>query len=184
MPKFIGWVPTQTEFIDTFFELAPVSSSDIVYDLGSGDGRLLFSAIEKGAGKCTGVDIDPDRVNVAREAAKSKGLDGKVNFIEADVMNVDLSEASVITCYLFPTASAALRPKFEKELKPGTRIVMESFPVPGWKPVKTRETSGRYFYLYTIPAEKTADYDTVINNISGEPYDEYFDYYNQTNMPY
>ena len=164
MPKFVGWVPTQTEYIDSFFELAPVSSSDIVYDLGSGDGRLLFAAVEKGAGKCIGVDIDPDRVNVAREAAKSKGVDSKVNFVEADVMEVDLSEASVILCYLLTDASIELRPKFEKELKPGTRVVMESFPVPGWKPAKVKEINGRTFCYYTIPPEKTEDYVTIISN--------------------
>ena len=64
MPKFISWIPTPYEQIDPFFELAPVSSSDIVYDLGSGDGRLLFAALEKGAGKCIGIDIDPERVAV------------------------------------------------------------------------------------------------------------------------
>jgi len=180
MPKFIGWVPTQPEFIKAFFDLAPVSSADTVYDLGSGDGRLLFAALEQGAGRCVGVDIDPDRVNVAREAAISKGFDKKVSFIEADVMTVNLSEASVITCYLFPTASAALRPKFEKELKPGTRIVMESFPVPGWKPQKTSEVNMRNFYLYTMPPEHASDYDSV-NTQVGEPYDDYFDIYTQKN---
>lgn len=157
MPKFIEWIPTQPEFIDNFFELAPVSSSDIVYDLGSGDGRLLFAALEKGAGRCVGIDIDPDRVSVAREAAKSKGLDGKVTFVEADVMEVGLSEASVILCYLLSSASAALKPKFEKELKPGTRVIMETFAVPGWKPVKVKQVNGRDFYLYTMPPEKSED---------------------------
>lgn len=154
MPKFINWIPTQPECIDVFFELAPISSSDVVYDLGSGDGRLLFAALEKGAGKCVGVDIDPERVNYARAAAASKGLDGKVTFIKADVLITDLSSATVILCYLYPSASAALRSKFEKELKPGTRAVMESFPVPGWKPATVSNKQGRYFYLYIMPPEK------------------------------
>jgi len=183
MPKFIGWVPTQPEYIKAFFDLAPVSSTDTVYDLGSGDGRLLFAALEQGAGRCVGVDIDPDRVNVAREAAQSKGFNGKVSFIEADVMKVDLSDASVITCYLFPTASAALRPKFEKELKVGTRIVMESFPVPGWKPQKTSEVNMRNFFLYTMPPEHTSDYDSI-NTEAVEAYDEYFDIYSGKNEGY
>ncbi len=177
MPKFIGWVPTSPEFIDAFFELAPVSPSDVVYDLGSGDGRLLFAAAEKGAGRCVGVDIDPDRVKVATEAAQSKGMNGRVTFIEADVMTVDLSPASLVLCYLYPTASAALRPKFEKELKPGTRIIMESFPVPGWKAEKTNQTTGRTFYYYTVPAEHTADYDTAISNSVFEPYDSFYEQY-------
>ena len=155
MPKFVEWIPTQPEYIDPFFELAPVSSSDVVYDLGSGDGRLLFAALDKGAGRCVGIDIDPERVSFAREAVKSKGLESKITFVKADVMEVALSEASVILCYLLSTASAALGPKFEKELKPGTRVVMETFAVPGWKPTKIKETDGRSFYFYTMPPEKT-----------------------------
>ena len=74
MPKFIHWVPTKTEFINTFFELCPMSPSDVVYDLGSGDGRLLFAALGKGASKCVGIDIDPEQVKTSREAARSQGI--------------------------------------------------------------------------------------------------------------
>ena len=162
MPKFVKWVPTPSEFIDPFYELAPVSSFDIIYDLGSGDGRLLFAALEKGAGKCIGIEIDPECVNAARETAKNKGLDEKVTFIEGDVMAQNLSEASIILVYLLGSGSSALRPKFENELKSGTRIVIESFPVPGWKPAKTKETKGRSFYLYIMPPEKTEDYESVL----------------------
>jgi len=169
MPKFVSWVPTSPEYIDPFFELAPVSSDDIVYDLGSGDGRLLFAAIERGAGKGVGIDIAPERVNASREAAKAKGLDGKLTFIEADVMEQDLSAASVIVCYLFTSASIALRPKFENELKPGTRVVMELFPVPGWKPAKIKEINGRSFHLYIMPPEKTENYESVLT-------DSHYDY--------
>lgn len=173
MPRFIGWIPTQPEFINDFFELCPVSSSDVVYDLGSGDGRLLFAALEKGAIRCVGIDIDPDRVKDSRKAAENKGVVEKVSFVEADVMAVDLSEASIILCYLFPSASAALRPKFETELKPGTKIIMESFPVPGWNPVKVRESTGRSFYFYIMPPEKTEDYESALDTIS---YDDTYVY--------
>jgi SAM-dependent methyltransferase len=184
MPKFIGWVPTRDEYISAFFELAPLSSSDVVYDLGSGDGRLLFAALENGAETCVGIDIDPERVNEAKKAARSKGLDGKVTFIEADVLETDLSSATVILCYLYSTASAALRSKFEKELKPGTKIIMESFPVPGWKPVRFHIIKDRTFFLYTMPPEKTADYDDALNysNFPAYPYDEYSDYGAGTNF--
>ncbi len=161
MPKFVKWVPTRPECIAAFFELAPVGPDDVVYDLGSGDGRLLFAAAEKGAGKCTGLEIDPELVKATREAAKAKGLDGKVRFIEADVMGQDLSPATVVLCYCLASASAALRPKFEKELRPGTRVVMQMFPVPGWKPAKTLEMADRVFYLYNMPPERTEDYDSV-----------------------
>lgn len=167
MPKFVDWTPTQSEHIDAFFELAPLSSSDVVYDLGAGDGRLVFAALERGAGKCVGLEIDPDMVEMARELAKKKELEGKVTFIEADVTTVDLSLASVILCYLWPTASAALRKKFEKELKPGTKIIMETFPVRQWKAAKIIQKAGANFYLYVMPPERDAD-------VSEEPYFEPF----------
>ena len=153
MPKFIIWVPTSPEFMEGFFELAPLSSSDVVYDLGSGDGRLLFAALEKGAGKCVGIDIDPRMVGIAKEQAKEKGLDGRVTFIEGDFMEHDLSEATVIFCYLFPDAFFALRPKFEEELKPGTRVVSEVFSVPKWKETTTVEINRKTFRLYVMPPE-------------------------------
>jgi SAM-dependent methyltransferase len=168
MPKYIRWIPTQPEYINTFFELCPVSSSDVVYDLGSGDGRLLFAAVEKGAGRGVGLDIDPELVKTSSETAKYLGIENKVTFIEADVMEVDLSEATVVFCYLLSTASAELKPKFEKELKAGTRVVMESFPILNWKPVKVIDDNGRIFYFYIMPAEETEDYRTIV----GTPLDD------------
>ena len=153
MPKFVIWVPTMSEFINGFFELAPLSSSDVVYDLGSGDGRLLFAALEQGAGRCVGIDIDSKKVDEARELAREKGLDDKVTFIEGDFLDYDLSEATVILCYLFPEALRALRPKFERELQPGTRIVSEVFTVLGWKENKVLEVNRKHFNLYVMPPE-------------------------------
>lgn len=173
VPKYISWVPTQPEYVDTFFELCPVSSSDVVYDLGSGDGRLLFAAVEKGAARCVGIDIDPDLVKVSKEVAKNKGMDNKLTFIEADVTAVDISEASVVFCYLHSAASAALKPKFEKELKAETRIIMEAFPVMGWKPEKVIDNNGWRFYFYIMPAEKTEDYKIVVGT---QTYDDYYNF--------
>ncbi len=154
MPSFVGWVPTQPEFVDGFFELAPMSSSDVVYDLGCGDGRLLFAALEKGAGRAVGIDIDPERTVSCREEAKKRNLEDKVTFVKGDVLDANLADATVVFCYLITAASAALKPKFEAELKPETKVVMESFPVPGWKPARTFEKDYRSFYLYVMPAEQ------------------------------
>jgi ribosomal protein L11 methylase PrmA len=151
MPSFISWVPTPEEDIDVFFQLATVSQSDVIYDLGCGDGRLLFTALEKGAGKAVGIDIDPERISECKEIAKNKGLEDRIRFIESDVMDVNLSDATLIFCYLITAASAALKPKFASELKNGTRIVMESFPVPGWKPLETKNFGYKTFYLYQMP---------------------------------
>jgi len=155
MPSFISFIPTQTEYIDRFFEIAPVSSSDVVYDLGSGDGRLLFAALDKGAGRAVGVELDPERVSEARETAKNKGLEDRITFLEEDVLEASLADATLVFCYLSAKASADLKPKLEAELKPGTRVVMETFPVPGWKPVQTTDQEYRHFYLYTMPPETT-----------------------------
>jgi SAM-dependent methyltransferase len=157
LPTFISFIPTPNEDIENFFDLAPLSASDVVYDLGSGDGRLLFAALEKGAGKAVGIELNPLQVQKARDTAKIKGLEHRIVFQETDVMQSDLSEATVILCYLFTTASKALKPKFEAELKPGTRVVMESFPVPGWKPVQTTPPGHKQFYLYIMPPEPTAE---------------------------
>lgn len=154
MPSFIGFVPTPPECIDGFFELVEVSPSDVVFDLGSGDGRLLFAALEKGAGRVVGVDLDPELVSQARETAKSKGMADRASFIESDVLDTNLADATLVFCYLFPTASEALRPKFESELKPGTRIVMESFHIPGWTETKSILKEGKEFFLYVMPANK------------------------------
>lgn len=173
MMKFINWVPTRPESIDAFFELAPLSSSDIVYDLGSGDGRLLFAALKRGAGKCVGIDIDKNCVADAREKARKAGVEDKICFVQGDATEMDLSPASLVLCYMYPSASYALRSKLEEELKPGTRVVMETFPVPGWKPDKIHDIHDGKLYLYVMPIEKTEDYDDAINHLDFIPYYEY-----------
>jgi SAM-dependent methyltransferase len=150
--SFSGFIPTITEQIEAFFELAPLSQSDVVYDLGSGDGRLLFAALEQGAGNAVGVEFNAELVRESQETARLKGLLDRVTFMKADIMQVDLSGATVVFCYLSAAASAALKPKFELELKKGARVVMEFFPVPGWEPLKTIEKERKRFYLYAIPA--------------------------------
>ena len=158
MSSFVGFVPTHPQHVDAFFELAPLSESDVVYDLGSGDGRLVFAALHKGAGKAVGVELDQKLIGKARTAAKKEGLQDRASFLQTDLLTVNLSEASVVFCYLTPQASAALKPKLERELKPGARVVVESFPIPGWKPAQAtaRGYADYYeineFYLYVMPA--------------------------------
>lgn len=134
MTSFGDFIPTEPDLINAFFEIIPVSNKDIVYDLGCGDGRLLFAAIEHGAGKGVGIDIDPRVIAQAKDEAIKRDMEYKVLFHAGNVLDINISEATVVFAYLLGEGAYALRPKFETELKPGTRIVMESFPVPGWKP--------------------------------------------------
>ncbi|MFH1639162.1 MAG: methyltransferase domain-containing protein [Chloroflexota bacterium] len=164
MPSFIGWVPTPADRVDAFFELAPVTSEDVVYDLGSGDGRLVFAALAQGAGKAVGVELDPEHFRHAEETARNQGFVEKASFVNADVMKVNLAAASLVLCYLYPTASRALRPKLERELRPGSRVVMETFAIPGWKPSRQIEKGYTSFYLYVMPPEKTAEYWQPMDN--------------------
>jgi len=158
MGSFISLIPTPAEHVEFFFELAPVSADDVVYDLGSGDGRLVFAAIEHGAGKAVGVELNPEHVASTRKKAKEMGLENRVEFINADVMDVDLSSATVVFCYLITAASIALRPKFETELKPGTRVVMESFPIPDWEPDQVLTRAYKTMYLYRMPPKFDLNY--------------------------
>jgi len=152
--SFIGWVPTPPEHIEGFFELVTPTSEDVVFDLGSGDGRLLFAALEKGAGRVVGVELDSQLVKTARDTARSKGLEARAKFIEGDVRSADLREATAVFCYLCTEASMTLKPKLESQLKPGTKVVMETFSVPGWKPTKTAQIGWKEFYLYVMPPER------------------------------
>jgi SAM-dependent methyltransferase len=153
MLSFVSFIPTQIDHVEAFFELAPLTRSDIVYDLGSGDGRLLFTAVEKGAGRAVGIELNPDLVLKAASRAKSTGLQDRIMFLEADVTDINLGNASVVLCYLSISGSAALKVKLESELRPGSRVVMEMFPVPGWKPERTIFREGKPFYLYNMPPE-------------------------------
>lgn len=150
MPSFISFIPTPPSHVNGFFQLVNVSSSDVVYDLGCGDGRLLFAALEKGARRAVGIELDPEPLATAREEAKKRGVQDRVAFHQADIMSVNLSDATIVFTYLCSAAALALKDKFEKELKPGTKVVMEMFPIPGWKPRRVIER-GTDFYLYVMP---------------------------------
>ncbi len=159
MPSFVGFIPTQITHVEAFFELAPLSLSDVVYDLGSGDGRLLIAALEKGASRAVGIELNPDLIKKAKAIAIGKSLQDRITFLNGDIMEFSLSDASVVLCYLSHQASSALKLKLTEELKPGGRVVMEMFPVPGWKPARTICREGKLFYLYNMPPEISAEID-------------------------
>ena len=145
------FVPTPQEVVEDMLRLANVQKGDVLYDLGSGDGRIPITAARKYGIKATGIDIDPERIREANENAKKAGVTGLVQFRQENLFNADFKDATVITLYLLPDLNVKLRPKLWNELKPGTRIVSHQFEMGAWKPEKRLESNGRTIYFWTVP---------------------------------
>ena len=148
------YVPTPHEVVDDMLRLANVRKGDVLYDLGSGDGRIAIAAAKKYGIKAIGIDIDPERIREANENAKKAGVGHLVQFRQEDLFKADFREATVITLYLLPDLNVKLRPRLWDDLKPGTRIVSHQFDMGTWKPEKRLESNGRVVYFWTIPARK------------------------------
>jgi SAM-dependent methyltransferase len=128
------YVPTPQDVVERMLDLAQVTGKDVVYDLGSGDGRTVVTAAKKHGARGVGVDIDPERIAEAKENAKKAGVEGLVEFRLQDAMTVDVSPATVVTLYLLSTSNLKLRPLLTKQLKPGARIVSHQFGMGDWRP--------------------------------------------------
>ena len=148
------YVPTPYEVVDQMLRLARVKKGDVLYDLGSGDGRIPVTAAKEYGVRAVGIDIDPRRIEEARENARKNGVTDLVEFRQENLFETDFKEASVVTLYLLPDLNLRLRPRLLAELKPGTRIVSHQFDMGDWKPEKTMELEGRTIYLWTVPAGK------------------------------
>jgi ribosomal protein L11 methylase PrmA len=118
-------------------KVARVGKNDVLYDLGSGDGRIPITAAKRFGTRGVGVDIDPDRVTEARANAAREGVADRVKFLQQDLFETDIKDATVVTLYLLPDVNLRLRPKLLSELKPGTRVVSHNYDMGDWKPVKT-----------------------------------------------
>jgi 16S rRNA G966 N2-methylase RsmD len=144
------FVPTPQEVVDAMLQMANVTAKDVVYDLGSGDGRIPITAAQKFGARAVGIDIDPQRIKEANENLAKANVGDKVKFLNQDLFTTDLSPATVITLYLLPSLNVKLMPKL-KQLKPGTRIVSHSFDMGSeWPPEKTQDVQGRTIYYWTI----------------------------------
>jgi ribosomal protein L11 methylase PrmA len=148
------YVPTPHEVVDDMLRLANVGKSDILYDLGSGDGRIAIAAAKKFGIRAVGIDIDPERIREANDNARRAGVTHLVEFRQEDLFKAEFREATVITLYLLPDLNVKLRPRLLDELKPGTRIVSHQFDMGTWKPEKRLESNGRVVYFWTIPTKK------------------------------
>lgn len=147
------FVPTRESVADDMLQLASVTSADVVYDLGSGDGRIVMLAAQKYGARGVGIEIDPKLVTIARQVAKDGEAEGRVTFIQGDLFDADISRATVVTIYLSPGVNKRLEPKLRKELRPGTRIVSHQFPIGNWSPEETKVAEdGTTLYLYRVPS--------------------------------
>ena len=157
-PPDVIFVPTPQEVVDAMLKLAKVTKNDVVYDLGSGDGRIPITAARVHGARAVGVDIDPVRIREANEnlkmaAASDPSITGRVRFLNQDLFTTDFSEATVVTLYLLPSLNIKLLPLLNKSLKPGTRVVSHAFDMgPDIKPdMEPLNVNGRTVYFYTVP---------------------------------
>jgi len=144
------FVPTPPDVVDAMLKMAKVTANDVVYDLGSGDGRILIAAAKTYGARGVGIDIDPERVREATANARSNNVGDKVTFRQEDLFTADISPATVVTLYLSPTVNWRLAGKLMKELKPGTRIVSHAFDLGEWKPQQRQMVSGRPVFFWTV----------------------------------
>jgi SAM-dependent methyltransferase len=158
----VPYVPTTDAAVQAMLKLADVKKSDNVYDLGCGDGRIVIAAAKNFGAHAVGIDIDPVRIREARENAKKAGVEPIVKFIEQDLFQADFHDATVVTLFLLPQINLKLRPKLLSDLKPGTRVVSNTFDMGDWKPDKELEVGSdtgdddmflsRKLFLWTVPA--------------------------------
>ena len=150
----VVYEPTPLGVVARMLDVAQVKASDVVYDLGCGDARILVAAAQRGA-RGVGFEIEPNLVQYATANIKAENLFDKVKVVQQDLFTADMAEATVIALYLLPEMNTRLRPKFWKELKVGTRIVANAFPIGGWEADRTFEVPTRYrsMFLYTVKPE-------------------------------
>lgn len=146
----IFFSPTRHAIADAMLRLAKVTADDVVYDLGSGDGRLVILAAQKYGARGVGVEIDHQLIERSRTNAREGGVEDRVTFIEGDLFTTDISKATVVTLYLSPSVNARLEPKLKRELMPGARIVSHRFPIGKWVPDEMRHVEEAELYLWTI----------------------------------
>lgn len=149
------YVSTPQPVVEEMLRLAAVRPGDVVYDLGSGDGRIVITAARNFGARGVGIDIDPRRIEEANAAARRAGVTGRVRFAVQDLFKADFSEASVVALYLFPELNAKLRPKLLAELKPGTRVVSHQYGIGDWKPARSEVvwvgTMDHWVHLWVVP---------------------------------
>jgi cyclopropane fatty-acyl-phospholipid synthase-like methyltransferase len=148
----VHFAATPQPVADAMLKLAHVTPADVVYDLGSGDGRIVILAAQKYGARGVGIEIVHELVERSRLIAREGEVADRVTFIEGNVFDADLSQATVVTLWMTASFNARLEPKLRRELKPGARIVAHQFPIGDWPPEQTARVDGEEIFLWTIPA--------------------------------
>lgn len=150
----VPYVATSHDVVTAMLRIADTRPGDIVYDLGSGDGRIVVAAVRDfNVRKAVGVDIDAHRVQQGYANAAKAGVDSRAQFVQGDVYKFDFSEATVVTMYLSPRINREIRPRILKEMRPGTRIVSHAFLMSPWDPDRTERIGTRWIFLWVVPAD-------------------------------
>lgn len=149
----VPYVGTPQEVVNRMLQLAEVFADDVVYDLGSGDGRIVITAAQRYRARGVGIDIDPVRIHEARENAEEAGVTDRVEFRRQDLFEADFSDATVVTLYLLPSINLKIRSKLFEQLDPGDRVVSHNFDMGNWEPDSTEGVGASTIHLWTIPEE-------------------------------
>lgn len=159
----VVYVPTPVEVVDAMLKVTKAGKGDVLYDLGSGDGRIPIMAVEKyGVARATGIEINPERIAEAEANRAKTGVRDRVRFLNEDLFEAKISDATVVTLYLLNSLNLKLLPKLLNDLKPGTRVVSHAFDMGSWKPQQTLTIDGRSVYFWTIPAKGTAEHSAAL----------------------
>jgi SAM-dependent methyltransferase len=156
LDKIVPYVPTPPEVVERMLQLAHVEPDDVVYDLGSGDGRIVIMAAQKFGARAVGVELDPDLYKQSVARIKELGLEERAQILHENMFKVDVHRATVVTLYLLTSVNERLRPQLEKQLRPGARVVSHDFHMPGWIAEKDEEMISKnglshHIYLYVRP---------------------------------
>jgi SAM-dependent methyltransferase len=153
-PPDVRFVATPPEIVDAMLTAARVTSADIVYDLGSGDGRIVIAAAKKFGARGVGIEINPQLVAESKANARAAAVSHVVQFIEGDLFTADFSAATVVALYLSPSLNERIKPRLLRELRPGTRVVSYVYDMLGWTADQRVDVDGRWVFLWTVPAKR------------------------------
>lgn len=162
------YVPTPQHVVEVMLELAEISKRDLLYDLGSGDGRIVITAAKRYGARGIGIDIDPARIAESRANARREGVTGKVKFIQGDLFQTDLRPATAVTLYLLSSLNQRLRPKLFAELRPGTPVVSHDFDMGDWQADQVVKVGNSTVYFWRIPADVGGEWAVDLKDGQGE----------------